>query len=176
MNRRKLLFGALASGAALSCGSAIWLNIPANEHPLTINSALLKLDALKQTSTVTSGEWNLVQILSHCAQSIEFSMSGFPQHKPELFKNTLGRLAFSAFSSKGKMTHGLNEIIPGAPVLNRVENNELAFLRLRDSLVNFQNFKGKLAPHFAYGELSKSEYERAHVMHFNNHLLEVEFI
>lgn len=36
--------------------------------------------------------------------------------------------------------------------------------------------KLSLAPHFAYGPLTKQQYEMAHVMHFNNHLKEIDLI
>jgi hypothetical protein len=33
----------------------------------------------------------------------------------------------------------------------------------------FARFNGTLRPHFAYGELTKPQYERAHLMHLANH-------
>ncbi|NBW51983.1 MAG: DUF1569 domain-containing protein, partial [Betaproteobacteria bacterium] len=47
------------------------------------------------------------QTLEHCAQSIEFSMSGFPEPKSALFQKTVGAAAFSVFSWRGKMSHNL---------------------------------------------------------------------
>jgi hypothetical protein len=149
MKRRQLIKTGLLGGLSIGAVSAgaVWLNVPANIAPLTIAVALKKLDKLSRQEILSSGEWSPYQIFTHCAQSIEFSLSGFPEHKSEFFKNTAGQLAFSAFSTKGQMTHSLSEPI--------------------------QQFEGKLAAHFAYGELSKPDYERAHVMHFYNHLHEI---
>ena len=52
-----------------------------------------------------------------------------------------------------------------------IENFWLGF---KQSMINFANYKGPLAEHFAYGTLEKWQYEQAHAMHFYNHLLEVE--
>jgi hypothetical protein len=101
-------------------------------------------------------------------------MSSFPEHKSQLFKNTVGKLAFSLFSSKGKMTHNLSEAIPGSPPINSMLDAKEALNHLKNVLIEFDHYKGELSPHFAYGELTKSEYEIAHVMHLYNHLKEVK--
>lgn len=41
-------------------------------------------------------------------------------------------------------------------------------------MIAFDSYGGALAPHFAYGQLGKLEYERAHALHFFNHLLEID--
>lgn len=174
MNRRNVLLGILASGVVAGTGGALWLGSSSNNRPLTINASLQALDKLMEEKTTTLGDWNLYQILTHCAQSVEFSMSGFPEHKPVIFKNTIGALAFSAFSEKGEMTHGLSDIIPGAPLIPKSEDNTTAYIRFRESMIKFRGYNGTLAQHFAYGQLTKLEYERAHAMHFYNHLLEIE--
>jgi hypothetical protein len=51
-----------------------------------------------------------------------------------------------------------------------------ALMRLENAFLVFKQYQGKLSPHFAYGELSKQEYEAAHVMHFHNHLSELRSI
>lgn len=173
MNRRKFILGAIASGAFVGSGS-VWLAIDENQEPLDIDFALSKLSHLMEQNPTATGEWNLYQIFIHCAQSVEYSMSGYPEHKSDLFKSTLGKTAFSLFSAKRKMTHALNEAIPGAPNFPRAENISAAFERFKQSLIDFKHYEGILAPHFAYGQLSKLQYEAAHVMHFNNHLLEIE--
>jgi hypothetical protein len=165
----------LASGLFAGTGGALWLGSGSNNRILTINASIQTLDKLMEEKTTTLGDWNLYQILVHCAQSVEFSMSAFPEHKPALFKNTIGALAFSAFSEKGEMTHGLSEIIPGAPLIPKSQDITSAYIRFRKSMINFRSYSGKLAQHFAYGPLTKLEYERAHAMHFYNHLLEIEF-
>mgnify|MGYP005990014259 CR=1 FL=1 len=173
MNRRKFVLGAVASGVAIS-GGATWLSIEKYEKPLDVDFALMTLDRLKENNPVANGEWNLYQVLIHCAQSVEYSMLGYPEHKSSLFKNTAGKAAFSLFSAKGKMSHALNEVIPGAPVFADQENVNDAVERFKKSLIDFKEYDGVLAPHFAYGELTKVQYEAAHVMHCNDHLQEIE--
>ena len=41
--------------------------------------------------------------------------------------------------------------------------------RLLDAMEAFAEFNGTLRPHFAYGELTKPQYERAHLMHLAQH-------
>lgn len=175
MNRRKFILGSIASGALIGSGVA-WVSIEQNLEPLNIDFALTKLDTLMKQNPSTVGAWNLSQVFTHLAQSIEYSITGYPEHKSELFKNTAGKAAFSLFSAKRKMTHPLNEVIPGAPELQINENVSLAYERFKKSLIDFKNHQGDLKPHFAYGQLTKQQYEMAHVIHFNNHLREFEFI
>ncbi|MFK8012066.1 MAG: DUF1569 domain-containing protein [Marinicellaceae bacterium] len=175
MNRRKFIKATVGSGIAIGfVGSAVWFSIDEYTKPLTIDAGLNLIKSISSQSISHVGEWNPTQIFNHCAQSVEYSMIGFPEHKSDLFKNTVGQLAFSAFSAKGKMTHGLNEVIPGAPELTADNNIALALSRLKKSMLAFKHYDGELAPHFAYGELSKDEYEAAHVMHLLNHLNEIK--
>ena len=172
LNRRNFLLGTLAGGCLI--GGGAWIGIEPYDESLSIDTALAKLDKLMLQNPSTMGEWSLYKIFIHCAQSVEYSMTGYPEHKSDIFKHTAGKAAFLLFSSKGKMTHSLNEAIPGAPEFSLEANVAMAFERFKKSLMDFQQYKGVLAPHFAYGALSKLEYEAAHVMHFNNHLQEIK--
>jgi len=174
MNRRKFLLGIIAGGAVVGTGGVAWLGVGSSKIPLTIDASLQALDKLMSENIMALGDWNLYQIFVHCAQSVEFSMSTFPEHKPALFKNTVGKLAFAVFSEKEEMTHGLSEVIPGAPLIEKSEDTVYAYKRFRESMVKFRSYGGPLAEHFAYGSLTKPEYERAHAMHFYNHLLEIK--
>lgn len=143
---------------------------------LTIADALQTLDLLEQAQIKLSGRWNLYQVYTHLAQSVEYSMTGYPEQKSWLFQNTVGSLAFAVFSGKGSMNHGLDEAIPGAPPLPAEGDPRLALDRLRQALLAFDAYEEPLQPHFAYGELSKAEYEQAHVMHLNNHLDQFDLV
>jgi hypothetical protein len=72
------------------------------------------------------------------------------------------------------MTHALDEAIPESPQFSDGDNICYAFERFKKSMIDFKNYDGVLAAHFAYGQLSKLEYEAAHAIHFNNHLQEIE--
>ena len=175
MKRRQFIGTLVAGGATASLvgGTAAWISI-AVETNLSIDAALEKLEKLSGKSIFSIGEWDPQQIFMHCAQSIEYSIYGFPEHKSEVFKNTLGQFAFKLFSSKGKMLHGLNEPIPGAASILPGKDIEKSLNYLKNMLLQFKQYKGELAPHFAYGVLSKDEYEAAHVMHIYEHLTEIK--
>lgn len=119
---------------------------------------------------LSNATWGWAETLVHCAQSIEYSMSGFPQSKSTLFQHTIGSAAIGVFSWRGRMTHDLSEPIPGAPALDAKANPAQSVERLRASMLEFANWTEPLRPHFAYGELIKPEYELAHAMHLANHL------
>jgi hypothetical protein len=174
MNRRNVLLGIMAGGFVVGTSGVVWLGSGSNDRALTIDASLKTLDKLMNDKIATLGEWNIYQILIHSAQSVEFSMSSFPEHKPALFKKTVGKLAFAAFSAKGKMTHDLSEAIPGAPLIKESGDIRYAYQRLKESMIKFKGYHGHLAEHFAYGNMTKHQYEQAHAMHFYNHLLEIE--
>ncbi|WP_440876842.1 DUF1569 domain-containing protein [Thalassotalea sp. PLHSN55] len=176
MQRRQFIKLAGFSTLGLASGGAIWLSIGNTSEPLTIDSALVKLSALSVTPLQHSGQWPIAKIFTHCAQSIEYSMLGYPEHKSALFKQTVGVAAFSVFSAKGAMVHNLSEAIPGAPSLPTDNNINKATERLVKAFKDFQAYQGALAPHFAYGPLTKAEYALAHVLHFFNHLEEVSIL
>ncbi|NQZ28279.1 MAG: DUF1569 domain-containing protein [Colwellia sp.] len=176
MNRRQFFKRSLVIGGSLvgvGAGAALLIE-GANRLDLKIATALKRLELLSNKNLVQTGEWDIYKIFMHCAQSVEYSMSKFPQHKSNFFKNTIGTLAFSIFEYKGKMIHGLSEPIPGSALIKSSSDTNAALDHLKKSLIEFENYKGELAPHFAYGELTKSEYEIAHVMHLYNHLEEIQ--
>ena len=163
--------GGIAAGVAVA--GYVGLSAKRDGRVLTIQYALDKIDALRNQKVTTRGEWSGFRIFNHIAQSIEFSLSGYPEQKSAVFQNTVGALAFSIFSTRGAMRHGLAEPIPGAPALEESGDILQALDRLKNAFITFDNHSGELAPHFAYGRLTKEEYAAAHVMHFNNHLDEI---
>ena len=137
---------------------------------LSLRAALDEAEKLA-SSAITQSDWlwTLPKTLVHCAQSIEYSMTGFPEMKSELFQNTAGAAALSFFVWRGRMSHNLTEVIPGAPSLeSEVALNE-ALARLRVSVETFESYQEPLQPHFAYGQLNKPDYEIAHALHLANH-------
>ncbi len=136
-----------------------------------IDHAFRRLERLDLTSIESSGEWGLGRMFSHLAQGVEFSMNGYPIQKPKLFQATVGTLAFKVFAATGKMSHGLNEPIPGEVVSEVSADAGLG--QLWTSLETFRGFEGSLKPHFAYGNLNKVQFGKAHLLHIENHLQEV---
>lgn len=171
ISRRTFLIAAAVTGAGLLIANRE--ELLKSQDDLSIDKIIAKLTQLKEGAVQSTGTWDVAKIFSHCAQSIEMSITGYPEHKSPVFKLTVGSLAFSAFNAKGKMTHSLDEPIPGAPMLPANDDVTESYIRLITALNNFQVYDGPLAEHFAYGLLTKDEYERAHVMHILNHLTEV---
>lgn len=172
--RRHFIAQAAGTGALLAAaGSAGCTPGPTLDRGLrlaTLEEAAAELARLARAQALESGTaWSWAQTLAHCAQSIEYSMSGFPQPKPALFQRSIGAAAFGVFSWRGRMTHDLTEPIPGAPTLDAAGDAAAALARLRAALDAFAQWSGPLQPHFAYGALDKPAYARAHAMHLANH-------
>ncbi len=166
--RRRLLTA--TSGAILLSSSACSSGTDRQLRFANFADAEAEMARLLQAKSLHSSTiWNLAQTMVHCAQSIEFSMTGFPQAKSAAFQQTLGAGAFKVFAWRGKMSHDLAEPIPGAAVLNPQVTTAQAFEKLQSAIRQFQQHQGALKAHFAYGELSKAEYELAHAMHLANH-------
>ena len=147
---------------------------PWHSPPRSMADCIRWLDSIEAAPSVrATGAWPLSSILEHLAQSIEMSMDGFPQSKGALFQNTAGRAAFAVFRMKGRMSHGLDQPIPGAPSLAAGADWKPAAVRLRQAIVRFDSHAGPLAPHFAYGALAKADFALAHCMHIANHQDEI---
>jgi hypothetical protein len=139
----------------------------------SLEVAQATLLALKNKAPRTTGAWDLPKVLIHAAQSVEYSLGGFPEPKPAWFRHTVGPAAFAVFSARGRMSHSLAEPIPGAPDIAPGQALDAAVDRLVAALSSFDAHTGPLAPHFAYGELNKADYTRAHLMHLANHWQEL---
>ena len=167
MNRRFALGAISATPLVLSaCGS------PPVKTFATVASAIAAIESLASGHKL-AGAWSLSQMLNHAAQSVEFSLRGFPELKSATFRATLGSAAFAWFDSRGAMSHGLDEAIPGAPILTADAPLPAAIARAVKALRDFDAHTGVLAPHFAYGALDKPQYTRAHLMHLANHWSQV---
>jgi hypothetical protein len=143
----------------------------------SLDEALRWLDKVEQAASVkTTGQWPMVSVLEHMAQSIEMSLDGFPQPKSALFQNTAGAAAFAFFKWRGHMSHSLSEPIPGAAVLSPEGDWHAASVRLRNAIARFAAHQGPLKPHFAYGALSKADFSRAHTFHIANHHDEIVLV
>ncbi len=137
-----------------------------------LDTAFRRLDTLDLSAIGSTDNWGLGRTFSHLAQGVEFSMSGYPESRPRLFQMTAGKLAFAVFSLRGRMSHELDEVIPGEVVAEVSPDEGLS--RLWTSLAAFRDFDGPLRPHFAFGHLGKDRFARAHLLHVENHLDEVQ--
>ena len=135
----------------------------------TIDEVLKALDRLSNNTVAIDGPLSLGQVLCHCAQSVEYSMNGFPKPASWIVRTLIGPYMKRRFLQKGAMRHNTRKPIPGAPALPPTPDAD-GIARLRAALVSFRAFTGSMAPHFAYGPATKAEYEALHAMHVANHL------
>lgn len=168
MKRRFFIASSLSAGFLAFSGIAAWHLVPRNNEDLSVETMLKELQRIDLNTMTFDSPWTVGHKLAHMAQSIEYSISGYPVHKSEIFKSTVGKAAFNAFSSKGYMKHNVEENIPGAPSVKDV-SAEVGLTRLIASLEEFNGHNGELAEHFAYGPLTKEEYGLAHVLHIKDH-------
>ena len=68
--------GALAAPVLVSVVKPAPLN---SERFASIDSALKTLEQLKTQAARMNGTWDMAHVLHHTAQSIEFSIRGFPE-------------------------------------------------------------------------------------------------
>lgn len=174
-SRRRFLGTALSAGIATAGGGLVLAACGSRglDRQLVFRSldeALRELDRLAAAPALAgSALWTWPQTLIHCAQSIEYSITGFPQPKSKAFQQTVGSTAFAVFQWRGHMSHDLAEPIPGAPTPAPDADTATALARLRRSFDAFRASPEPLQPHFAYGALGKRDYEQAHAMHLANH-------
>lgn len=170
MKRRQLLkLGTL--GGVAAAGTGFWaLSTDAPPGDLSLQGAQRVLVGLVDKQLISVEGWSPAEVFNHCAQSIEYSISGYPELKPGWFRSSVGPLAFGVFAARGAMRHPLDEAIPGAAPLQLPASQAEALLRLQRAFADFAAYRGELQPHFAYGALSHDDYAQAHVLHLYNHL------
>lgn len=120
-----------------------------------------------------AGPVSLHQVLHHCAQSLEYGLRGFPQLKPAWFRASIGPLAARVFLARGRLKHGLDAPIPGAPEIPREGDIAAAYTRLFAAIDSFEQAvlgKTALQPHFAYGTVAPADYARLQAYHIAEHL------
>jgi hypothetical protein len=116
------------------------------------------------------GTWNLSEVLQHCAQSIRYSVTGYPALKSGLFRTTVGPVAKRLFLRRGSMRHDVDAPLAGAPALAPERPVDNALADLRASVETFNGHDGGTHPHPAYGRCSYREYATLHAMHIGDHL------
>lgn len=171
MQRRTFLLG----GTALIAAGGLGLYAGKHLHQFDLAALLQQLQALRGKDIQHSGAWSATEVFQHCAQSIAGSLDGYPEHKSALFKHSAGKLALSTFQAAGAMRHPLSEPIPGMAALDPQRATAEALELLIQQIERFlQSPEQALQPHFAYGTLSKTDYQAAHFLHISQHLTELK--
>jgi hypothetical protein len=137
----------------------------------SLDSTLKLLETLgNKPNFKSTGLWDANSVFHHCAQSIEYSITGYPENKSILFQKTIGKVVLTVFLSRGFMKHNLADPIPGAPPLPDASiDYSVGLERLKNAIKSFTNHTGEFAPHFVYGPVNKSDYDKIHAMHVANH-------
>ncbi|MFJ8109008.1 DUF1569 domain-containing protein [Streptomyces sp. NPDC096132] len=145
---------------------------PSPAPPLTELAARLtaRADSPEGELLAPGSSWNLSQTLQHCAQTVRYSVTGYPRLKPALFRATAGTLAKRLFLRRGATRHALDAELDGAPPLDPGLPAAEAAAQLADAVTLFSAHTGPHALHPAYGRCSHEEYERLHAMHLAEHL------
>jgi hypothetical protein len=141
----------------------------------SLEEVLTQLDILEQSESVTTTNWSAYKILQHCAQTIDYSMTGYPQYKPKWFRATIGKIVISKFLKQGFMKHNLSAPVPGSPLLTKEGTTGEGIALLRNTIERFRNFNGELKPHLIFGKLTKTQYDRYFAIHVADHLSEVDY-
>ncbi|MDI7201982.1 DUF1569 domain-containing protein [Leptospira santarosai] len=137
---------------------------------ISLSQVSHELKIFKKMNSIRGyGTWDAGKVFLHGAQSIEYSIRGYPENKSTLFQNTIGKLVFLKFAFSKKMYHDLEAPIPGAVEIRTGTDWQESLSILQETVLKFRNYDGELKPHFAYGNLSKEEYDLAHAMHIANH-------
>lgn len=141
----------------------------------SLDESLLELEKLRNAPALEIGnEFTFYQNLIHCAQSIEYSMIGFPQNKSPLIQHTIGRMVFKKFERRGFMHHNCDKPIPGTE-LPAYGDTEMAIERLKTAIEKFEHYDEALMPHYIFGKLNKKEFAHAHCMHLADHFAMITY-
>ena len=121
----------------------------------TIDDLDLFLNELKTKKVTTTGNWSIAQILCHIGDSIDFFLS---QKKgafvvPDFIQNTIGKLLLNKFFLFGKMDG----------------NPSIELDRVISLSKKFMNHTGPFNKHPVFGNLSKEEIIKLHLLHCANH-------
>lgn len=129
------------------------------------------LENLRQAPKIeTFDQWNLLETLDHCATSLECTLRGYPEMKPEWFRTVVGPMAKHVFLMRGQMSHNTLDPIPGQENLPHSADQQTAFDRLFRAIADFRNWQFQVAEHFAYGKLDRAEAEKLQAFHIADHL------
>ena len=129
-----------------------------------------RLDDPEAGLLAPGGTWNLSQTLQHCAQTVRYSVTGYPRLKPAFFRATAGAVAKRVFLRRGATRHALDAELDGAPPLDPQIPAARAAADLADAVALFGGHTGSHAVHPAYGRCTHDEFARLHAMHLAEHL------
>lgn len=132
-----------------------------------------QLNQLNEDDIKVKTDWSMYHTLVHCAETIEYSMNGYPEMKPAFLRATVGKLAIKKFLRQGYMKHSLVADVAGGRKIKEDGSFEEGKNILLSMIDEFLNYKGKFAPHLLFGNLSREEYDQYFVLHIQDHFSEL---
>ncbi len=139
----------------------------------TLDALRAELAGLDASRLTARGTWSVAEILGHCAQSVEYSLSAYPRLKPWLVRRLIGPRVLAGFRRQGRMRHDLAAPIPGAPALTEADA-AAALQCLVAAIDTFLSHLGPWPEHLAYGRMDQANYAEAHRLHILNHFEEID--
>jgi len=116
------------------------------------------------------GSYTFSETVQHAAQSIGYSITGYPHLAPASLRVTLGRAIKHVFLRRGAMRHNLSAPVSGAPELDPTLPDLAAITLLRTAVSRLAAFDGALQPHPTYGRCTKEQVANLQTMHLREHL------
>ena len=116
------------------------------------------------------GTYTFSQTVQHAAQSIGYSMTGYPRLAPASLRVTVGLAVKHLFLRRGAMRHNLSAPVSGAPDLDPAMPDLAAIAVLRAAVARLAAFDGALQPHPTYGRCSKEQVASLQTLHLREHL------
>ncbi|MBK8394851.1 MAG: DUF1569 domain-containing protein [Leptospiraceae bacterium] len=134
---------------------------------------LEQIEVLEKTQFVeTTGVWSFYQILRHCTEHIQFSMTQFPYTYNPFLRKTVGKYLLAKILDRGYM---MPDGYSGQIETVRIEGDDkLALSQLKSAIYAFRKFHRDFAIHPLYDEMDKPTWEKFHSIHIANHLSFVE--
>lgn len=126
------------------------------------------LAALDADRLVSRGAMPPAVALGHCAQSIEYSLAGYPRLKPWPVRRLIGPRLLAGFRRDGRMRHDLAAPVPGAP-RPPADDAPAALRGLLAAIDAFAAHAGPWPEHLAFGRMDRAAYADAHRLHILNH-------
>lgn len=123
-------------------------------------------------SNYKKDNWSPYKTFVHCAQTIKYSMEGYPKTKPLIIQLTLGKIVFKSYLKQGYMKHNLSAPVPGSPFIEDSNDINRGIDILIDAIDLFQKFEGEFKRHLIFGGMTKEEYGTYFSMHIMDHLSE----
>jgi hypothetical protein len=127
-----------------------------------------EVERLRRDGYARAGRWDLGQVCEHLALALEAMMAGFPRRFPWWVRWLGGPVVRAWVFATGRFPAGLP--MPAGVAPADAPDEDAAVRHWREALERFTRFDGPLAPHPAFGRLSRRQWERLTLIHSAHHL------